>query len=410
MAVLGDRAVERRIVWTVALVQLMNVLDFMIVMPLGDDFAKALAIPQNDVGYVAGAYTAAAFISGLVGARFLDRFCRKRVLLVSMLGLAIGTAMGGLATGLPSLIVARAIAGLFGGPATATSLAIVADVVPIERRGRAMAVVMAGFSVASVLGLPAGLMLARAGSWHTPFFVIAGLVAAVTVFAAWAMPTLRGHLDKQRHYTPALQLLARPEISLGLATAACVMFSVFAVVPHVPSYLINNVGFPRENYELLYLSGGIVSFAVLQVAGRWTDRVGSLPVMIAGSAAVMIAIGTGFLSPTPLLPVYVFFMLFMASGSLRGVAQSTLSTKLPLPAERAQYMSLQSAVQHASSTAGAFLSAAVLTSDPITKRIDPMWAVSAMAMAAAIAAPVALALTQRALERREQRAPDRLAG
>lgn len=391
---------ERRVVWTVALVQLMNVLDFMIVMPLGDDFSKALAIPQSDVGYVAGAYTAAAFTSGVIGARFLDRFCRKRVLMVAMMGLALGTVLGGLAVGLGSMIAARVVAGLFGGPATATSLAIVADVVPVERRGRAMGIVMAGFSVASVIGLPLGLMLARQGSWRTPFFVIGGLVLVTLVLVTMWMPTLVGHLDRAQRHTPALELLRRPEVALGLATTGCVMISVFSIVPHIPTYLINNLGFPRDHYELLYLAGGIVSFATLQVAGRWVDRHGSLPVIIAGTLVALTAIGTGFLREPPFVPVVVSFVLFMASGSLRGVAQSTLATKLPAANERAQFMSLQSAVQHAAATLGSFVTASLMVTDPVTKHVSPMWLVAIFAMVAASAAPVLLAATERVLRRR----------
>ena len=62
---------ERTIVFCVAAVQFVNILDFMIVMPLGPDFAKALGIPLSHLGYVGGAYTAAACVSGLVGALFL---------------------------------------------------------------------------------------------------------------------------------------------------------------------------------------------------------------------------------------------------------------------------------------------------------------------------------------------------
>ena len=391
---------ERRVVWTVALVQLMNVLDFMIVMPLGDDFSKALGIPQSDTGYVAGAYTLAAFASGVIGARFLDRFCRKKVLLVAMCGLAIGTVMGGLAVGLWSLIAARIVAGLFGGPATATSLAIVADIVPVERRGRAMAIVMAGFSVASVIGLPLGLMLARTGSWRTPFFVIGGLVGITLLLVAWTMPTLTGHVDKKTRQTPALEMLARPEIMLGLATTGCVMISVFSIVPHIPGYLLNNLDFPRDQYELLYLAGGVGSFAMLQVAGRWVDRHGSLPVIIAGTIVAVTAIGTGFLREPPFVPVVVSFVLFMASGSLRGVAQSTLASRLPAPHERAQFMSLQSAMQHAAGTIGSFVTAALMTTDPVTKHVSPMWGVALFAIGAAIGAPICLAATERILRRR----------
>ena len=392
---------ERRVVWTVALVQLMNVLDFMMVMPLGDDFSTALAIPQSDVGYVAGAYTLAAFTSGVIGAKFLDRFCRKRVLLVAMLGLMAGTVMGGFAVGLWSMLASRVVAGLFGGPATATSLAIVADVVPVERRGRAMGIVMAGFSVASVIGLPLGLMLARTGSWRTPFFVIGGLVL-VTFGLVWLwMPTLRGHLDRKLRQTPALELLFRREVMFGLATTGCVMFSVFSIVPHIPTYLINNLDFPRAQYELLYLVGGIVSFAVLQIAGRWVDRHGSLPVITAGTLVAITAIATGFTHEPPFVPVMVSFVMFMASGSLRGVAQSTLSTRLPAANERAQFMSLQSAVQHAAATLGSFVTASLMTTDPVTKHVSPMWLVAIVAMVAAAAAPVFLAATERVLRRRE---------
>jgi predicted MFS family arabinose efflux permease len=383
----------------------MNVLDFMMVMPLGDDFSKALAIPQSDVGYVAGAYTAAAFASGVIGARFLDRFDRKRVLVVAMMGLAVGTVMGGFAVGLWSMIAARVVAGLFGGPATATSLAIVADVVPVERRGRAMAVVMTGFSVASVIGLPIGLVLARTGSWRTPFFVIGILVAITIGFVLWSMPALTGHLDRKMRQTPALEMLARPEIALGLATTGCVMFSVFSIVPHIPTYLINNLGFPRDHYELLYFAGGIVAFGTLQISGRWVDRHGSLPVIVAGTLVAITAIATGFLREPPFVPVIVSFVLFMASGSLRGVAQSTLATRLPAPNERAQFMSLQSAVQHAAATAGSFATASMMTTDQATKRISPMWLVAIIAMVAAAAAPLCLAATERALRRKQEASP-----
>ena len=86
-----ERPTERTIVFCVAAVQFVNILDFMIVMPLGPDFAKALGIPLSKLGYVGGAYTAAACVSGLAGALFLDRFDRRKALGVAMLGLTLGT-------------------------------------------------------------------------------------------------------------------------------------------------------------------------------------------------------------------------------------------------------------------------------------------------------------------------------
>ena len=138
------------------------------VMPLGPDFARALGISTAHLGLIAGSYTAAAAVAGIVGARFLDRFDRRKALGVAIFGLVTGTAAGALAQGLASLVIARAIAGAFGGPATSIALSIIADVVPPARRGRAMGAVMGAFSVASVLGVPLGLRLAQRGRLAAP--------------------------------------------------------------------------------------------------------------------------------------------------------------------------------------------------------------------------------------------------
>ncbi|HMF44218.1 MAG TPA: MFS transporter, partial [Polyangia bacterium] len=85
---------ERLIVFLVGAIQFVNVLDFMMVMPLGPAFAQALGISTAHLGEVAGSYTAAAAIAGVVAARFLDRFDRRKALGVALFGLVTGTAAG----------------------------------------------------------------------------------------------------------------------------------------------------------------------------------------------------------------------------------------------------------------------------------------------------------------------------
>ena len=75
---------ERRLTLVIAAVQFINILDFMMVMPLGPDFAKALDIPVAHIGYIGGSYTAAASVAGLLGSLFLDRFDRRKALAVAM--------------------------------------------------------------------------------------------------------------------------------------------------------------------------------------------------------------------------------------------------------------------------------------------------------------------------------------
>jgi predicted MFS family arabinose efflux permease len=112
-----DKAItsERLLIFLVGAIQFVNILDFMMVMPLGPDFAKALGISTAHLGVVGGSYTAAAAVAGIVAAPLLDRFDRRTALGVALFGLVIGTAAGALARGLSTLVLARAIAGAFGG-------------------------------------------------------------------------------------------------------------------------------------------------------------------------------------------------------------------------------------------------------------------------------------------------------
>jgi predicted MFS family arabinose efflux permease len=397
---------ERRVVWLLALVQLVNVLDFMMVMPLGPDFAKALTIDESHLGYIGGSYTMAAALSGVISARFLDRFDRRRALAVTMAGLSLGTLAGGLAVDFETLVGARVLAGIFGGPATSLSMAIVADVVPPERRGRAMGVVGSAFAVCSVVGVPAGLMLARV-SWNTPFFAVAGLGLIITVVSIALLPPLRGHLGITRPENAATnsELVRRPEVFFSLLTIAVLMFSIFAIVPNLSAYAQHNYGYPRDRLELLYMVGGVVSFAVLRVTGGSVDRYGSTPVAAVGTVVFLVIVGIGVLpAAAPLVPLMVVYAVFMSTGTLRSVPLQALSSRLPAPHERAQLMSLQSVVQHLSASFAAFVGAKLLSQGPDGHLLH-MPQVIAFSAVAALALPFCLWQVERRVRARPAVAP-----
>lgn len=270
---------ERAVVALIGAVQFVNILDFVMVMPLGPDFAKELGIASSHIGIIGGAYTAAASVAGLAGGYFLDRFDRRKALAVSMLGLVVATAAGGFATGMSTLMLARVVAGIFGGPATSLSLSIIADLVPVERRGRALGAVMGAFSVASVAGVPMALKLAEFGGWRVPFFAVAAMGLLVVLGAIFYLPPVRGHLDAgPRKQAGVLELLANRDIQLSYVMTALVMMAGFVLIPNLSAYLQQNVGYPRDLLWLPYFIGGIASFATLRVAGPMVDRYGSFKV------------------------------------------------------------------------------------------------------------------------------------
>ena len=364
----------------------------MMVMPLGPDFARDLHVPTSTLGLIGGSYTAAAAVAGLLGLFFLDRFGRRRALVIAIAGLSFGTLMGAFATDLPTLLMARILAGIFGGPATSLALAIVTDVVPAHRRGRAMGAVMGAFSAASVLGLPLGLELARLSSWRSPFFVVAGLSVVVTVLARVLLPRLDGHLAHGASPVVTVarlrSLVSRAEVRLAWMLVAVTNFASFLFVPNLSALLQQNLGYPRADLGTLYLVGGGISFFTMRVAGRLVDRFGSARLITTCVIVVSAVIAQAGIVPSTVVPVLALFQ----SG--RNVSLTTLTSKVPRADERAGYQSLQSAVQHAAAAAGAVSSSAMLTDRG--GHLDGMPALEMVSVVLGLTGvPVALALERR---------------
>jgi predicted MFS family arabinose efflux permease len=408
----GGAAAERRVLALIGAVQFVNVLDFMMVMPLGPDFARALGIPNAKLGLVGGIYTAAAALSGVVGAFFLDRFDRRKALAVALGGLVLGTFAGAFATGLGSMLAARTLAGSFGGPATALSLAIVADVVPPERRGRALGAVMGAFAAASVLGVPAGLELARAGGWRAPFVAVAALGAVLAAVVTAALPPMRGHLAVRSDAVPlrgaaaifgADGLLRRPVVALSLLGTATAMLAQFSLVPNIAAYWQFNLGFPRERLGLLFVAGGLVSLVTMRAAGRLADRAGAALTAAGGTAVFIAVLFAAFIFPVR--AAAALFVAFMAASTFRMVPMQALTSQVPRPHERARFMSVQSVVQHLASAVGAFGATRMLTELP-GGRLAGMDSVASISAALAAAIPALLWLVESRVRRRDGRDAD----
>lgn len=381
---------ERRIALVIAAVQFINILDFMMVMPLGPDFARALDIPAAHIGYIGGSYTAAAAVAGLIGSMLLDRFDRRRALAVAMAGLIVSTALGGLAWDFPSLLAARVLAGLFGGPAVAVAIATVTDQVAPRRRGQAMGAVMSAFSLSAIAGVPIGLELALYGGWRLPFFAVAfaGLVVAVAAIAI--LPPQRGHLTagpQRGALVRMTALLSRRKVWLAYATVALVQVQQFMIVPNIAAYVQGNLGFPRDHLSLVYMTGGALSFFAARWAGRLVDRHGSGAITFAATVGLSLVIFTAFIGYRPWMPVLGLFPFFMMFVGIRMVANGAAYSRVPDPQERAGFMALVSAVQHLSSAFGAFLSAEILTNGP-DGRLEHASTMAAISLIIGLAVPL----------------------
>ncbi len=374
---------------TLAGIQFTHILDFIIMMPLGPQFTQLFGITDAQFGVLVSAYTLAAGASGLAASAYVDRFDRKRLLLVLYVLFALATLACALAPGYNSLMAARVAAGIFGGVLSALSQTIVGDVIPFERRGRAMSVVMTSFSVASVLGVPAGLFLAANLGWHAPFYAIAALSAVLAAVAAFTMPALRGHLHASKQ-SSALQritnVLADANHLKAFGFSALMMLAAFAVVPYLAINMQFGVGLKPEHIPYIYLCGGIGSLFGARGFGQLTDRWGKVPSfrMLALVLVPVMFLNTLLPFGTPLWAALVASTIFMVCGSGRMIPAMAIVTSAAKPELRGTFMSLNSAVQSAGMGVGAFVGGHLLSRDA-SGQLQNYWMAAVFGSAASLA-------------------------
>jgi len=379
----------------VAAIQFVYILDFIMLLPLGPDLAHALSFASDQLGWLAAAYTSAAVVSGLLSVRLLDRFDRRSVLLLAFGAVGLCTLAATFASSLWTLMLARALTGLCGGPAIALGMAIIIDSTPPERRGRAIGKVMLGFSMAVIAGVPLALELARWGGWRLPFYTVAAMAALVWLLAAWRLPSLRAHLEQPRkHPTSARSLLAQPTVRAACLVQALSQFSAFLVIPQFSAYLLLNLGFPRERLGMLYFAGGVTALVTVQLLGRMADRAGPLPAAAIASLAFCAGLAPFF--DLGAMPLVLPFILFMAGNAGRNVTLAALTSQVPAPHERAGFMSLQNIVQDLAITAAAVMSSLML-SETVDGRLSGMNAIALLSALMAIAVLCALPRLHRPL-------------
>src|SRR4028119_411827 len=190
---------ERIILLLLTVLNFTHILDFMILMPLGNYLMPYFDISSQQFSMLVAAYTFSAGTSGFLAAFFVDKYDRKKVLLSAFVGFLIGTFCCAISPSYIILLASRIVAGIFGGLIGAQVLSIVADLVPYERRGTAMGIIMAAFSVASVFGVPFSLYLANIFNWHGPFFLVAGFGVLLIPFLVKYLPSMDTHINQDSH-------------------------------------------------------------------------------------------------------------------------------------------------------------------------------------------------------------------
>jgi predicted MFS family arabinose efflux permease len=332
-----------------AFLQFTIVLDFMILSPLGAILLQALNITTSQFGLAVSVYAISAAVSGVCAAGFADRFDRKRLLLFFYTGFVLGTFVCGLAPTYHILLAGRILTGFFGGVMGAISLAIVADLFPLEVRGRVMGYVQTAFAASQVMGIPIGIFLANHFGWHAPFLAIASVALIVGIVIAFRMQPIDAHLAHSSGQSPFQRLwktATNRQYQAGFMATTLLTTGGFMLMPFGSAFTVHNLGISLDQLPMVYMVTGLCSLAFGPYFGRLSDQVGKYRMLCYGTIAgvIMVLIITR-LGTTPLLLVIGLNILLFAAISGRMVSAGALNTAMPEPNDRGAYMSINASLQ-----------------------------------------------------------------
>jgi MFS transporter, DHA1 family, inner membrane transport protein len=371
-------AKERTLLFLLACINFTHILDFMIMMPLGNYLMPYFRISPKLFTVLVSSYAISAALSSFFSAFFVNAYDRKKVLLIGYIGFLIGTIACGFAPSYYLLLAARIFAGIFGGLIGAQVISIVSDAFSYERRGRAMGSIMSAFAVASILGVPLALYLANIFSWHAPFCLVGILGLVLVPMIIYFVPSMTGHIknakEQDRMYILTSVFDDKKQIS-ALLFSGLVMFGHFLIIPFINPYMEFNNGYSKELTPLIYLVGGIASFIAAAILGRLSDKKGKLRTFI---VCVLLALpmiyGITHIPKVPYVWVLSLFAVWFVVATGRGVTSQAMISNVVKPEFRGSFQSFNSSMQQLGTGLASIVTGFIVTKDPTGKILHYDWA------------------------------------
>ena len=308
---------------TILLVVFVDLIGFGMIIPILPLYAKNFQAAEWQIGLLLGCYSFMQFLASPVLGYISDRIGRKPVLLVSLVGSAIGYAVMANAQSLTMLFIARFIAGICGA-SVGTAAAYIADITPPENRSRRMGLIGAAFGVGFVLGPAIGGILSH--FWTVgPFWFGAGLAFANAIAVLLVLPEPEKHVKRSETVVPA-----SPDVvdrtGLGgipiLVATYFVAIAGFAIVTMIfPQVLDRRFSLSPAQISMVFVFLGLVgAFIQGGAIGRMARRFGDYKLAAVG--LLLMAVSMVVMPFAHNMVLFLVFTFGLAAGN--SLAQPTL--------------------------------------------------------------------------------------
>lgn len=269
------------------------------------DLGVSLATAGQSVTVFAITYALASPVISTLTASL----ARHRLLVISLGILAAANVGTALAPTFAVLMASRMVAAIGAAAFTPNAGAVASSLVSTERRGRALAIVVSGLSIATAVGVPLGNLASQWMGWRTALTLVALLCVAVAVGLWLLLPRLAGG--------PRLPLRARLEVLNNPAVRSILPVTILGMTAAYTAYAyavhaFAAVGIAAQDSQWLLFLYGVGAVVGTRVSGRLTDRYGGARVLTAGyvvMASVLVTFGVlaaGHLSAPVVAAVLAF--------------------------------------------------------------------------------------------------------
>lgn len=286
-----------------------------IMMGLLPDVSRSLAITEPQAGNAIASYALGVVMGAPVIAVLAARMARKSLLLILMALFSIGNVVSAMADSYHGLIVARFLTGLPHGAYFGVASLVAASLVPIERRGRALASLMLGLTVATLVGVPLGAWIGQMFSWHVVFTFVGAIGVLTCLLIVRYVPYTPG--DADAHPLRELGALKNAQVLLTLLVGAVGFGGMFAIFSYIAPTLMNIAGMSASLIPWAMVAFGLGMIIGNLVGGRLAD------------GRVLNIIGWTLLWNVIVMAVFPLLVQHVATGLLATFLIGTCSVMLP---------------------------------------------------------------------------------
>ncbi|WP_125568219.1 MFS transporter [Companilactobacillus insicii] len=245
--------------------------EFMVVGVISD-IAKSLEVTVATAGYLVTIFAIVYAISTPLVTLFTNRFNRYKTLMILLVIFLIGNTWSGFATSYWLFLVSRMITATVAGAIESLVILFANDIAPRNKRAMLISWLAAGFSIASVVGVPIGVAISTATSWHVAFHLISILSLITCIVMAFLLP--RNLAQTPGGIKDQLVLLTDKRIYLG---AVLILFSaaaLYAYYTYIRPLLTTGLGFSTTALNWLLFALGIMSIMGNRLSGTVAERSG----------------------------------------------------------------------------------------------------------------------------------------